>query len=71
MKYLLYMTALACMQPNMINKTKYPWNQHDRETMRYCQKRCPQIYEDSPCLSRFIKFGKQDYHCICGQENKT
>ena len=62
----LLLLALSCPIPLQWNKTKFPWNEHDKTTMKYCQKRCGSIYKDAPCLKKFIKFGKQDYHCICG-----
>ena len=60
------LVSIACAQTTMVNRTKRPWNAHDKESKAYCEKRCPQLYSDSPCLSKFIKWDKQDYDCICG-----
>lgn len=57
---------LACPNPRLINRTEFPWNDHDQEVQATCIRRCPEIYSDAPCLKQFIKYGKQDYDCICG-----
>jgi hypothetical protein len=67
MTELLISLALAsCPATQMINKTAYPWNDNDKQTMKYCQRRCSDYYPDAPCLKQFIKWNKQDYHCLCG-----
>ena len=58
--------AISCPNVKMINRTAFPWNDHDQEVKQSCEKRCPQLYEDAPCLKQFIKYDKQDYDCICG-----
>lgn len=57
---------LNCPITEIVNKTSYEWNKHDQETMIYCQKRCKYYYEDSQCLKKFFKIGKQDYYALCG-----
>lgn len=67
MKELLLAALMAaCPITKTVNKTQYPWNEHDKETQAYCGKRCAQIYPEAPCLKLFVKWDKQDYHCICG-----
>lgn len=66
MKALLIVLALSCPTVKIINTTKYPINERDRQIVKQCQRRCSQIYPDSPCLKRFEKYGEHDYNCICG-----
>lgn len=67
MNYLIYL-SLVCAPTIKINKTKHPWNEHDNKTMKRSTKVCStdERYIDFPCLKKFIKVGKQDYHAICG-----
>ncbi len=53
---LTFILAVSCPPTKMINRSKLPWVQNDRETMKYCQKRCPYEYDDSPCLKRFLSW---------------
>jgi hypothetical protein len=67
----LLLVSLSCPKTVMDNRTNFPWNKHDAETLEYAKKRCVQIYSDSPCVKYFKKWGKQDYSVICGApENK-
>ena len=66
MQILFLSLVISCEEPKMINKTKFPWNDFDMKIKTTCTKRCTTLYDDAPCLKQFIKFGKQDYHCICG-----
>jgi len=59
--------TVSCPETKMINKSKLPWNDYDRQTMAHCQKRCPYEYDDAPCLKSFFKLGFQDYFCMCGK----
>lgn len=54
-----------CMEPEILNTTSSPWNNHDEETLTYAKKRCGEIYDDAPCVKLFKKYGKQDYSVIC------
>ncbi len=68
MKTLLLAIALsACPVTKIVNKTVYPLNNHDRDIMKTCQKRCVVHFPDSPCLKLFEKVDEQGYHCICGK----
>jgi hypothetical protein len=60
--------ALSCSPPVMQNKTKYPWNDFDRKELKYAQKRCGEIYKDSPCVKLFKKYDKNQYSVICGDK---
>lgn len=65
---MLVLVALSCPNVKMLNRTEYAWNQHDRETLAFAQKRCAQLYPEAPCLKVFRKRGKQDYSVLCGRK---
>lgn len=63
------MTLLVCLASVFINATKQPFlptNGHDIEAQENAAKRCPQIYKNSQCLTRFTKIGYNRYLAICG-----
>lgn len=60
--------ALSCPAPLMQNVSQFPWNDYDRKELRYAEKRCAEIYSDSPCVKLFRKFDKQSYSVICSGE---
>ncbi len=66
---ILLAAALQCPNTKFVNVSGYEWNQHDLNTYRYVQKRCVQVYPDSPCVKLFRKWGKQDYSVICGAKD--
>lgn len=59
--------AVSCPDTKMINRSNLPWNDYDRQEMKYCQSRCSKEYDDAPCLKEFYKLGFQDYFCQCGK----
>lgn len=65
---LLLSLALNCAAPEMVNVSKYPWNQHDLDTLEYSKRRCAQLHSDAPCVKLFRKFDYQDYSVICGKK---
>ena len=66
MIYMLLL-SLSCPQTKMVNVTKFSWNDYDRSVLKQVQKRCGELYNDSPCVKLFRKFGEQDYSVICGE----
>lgn len=66
----LIILALSCPEPLRQNVSGDPWNAYDKQEEQYCQKRCGELYDDSPCLKLFRKFEKQGYTCICGAKKK-
>ena len=58
----------VCPKTNMVNVTKYPWNDYDQEVLGRANKRCGQIYPGSGCVKMFKKWGKKDYSVICGEK---
>ena len=66
------LTALSvCPTTLMENRTSFPWNDYDREMLRYSEKRCGEIYPDASCVVLFRKWGKQDYSVVCGRKEKA
>lgn len=63
----IFMLTATCPQPNLINTTKYPWNDFDKKTLKVASKRCGTKYERSPCVKVFMKRGERAYWVICGQ----
>jgi hypothetical protein len=61
-----------CIFTMMINLTTFPWNAHDIKTKERVKERCATdpLYKDTPCLARFIKKGKLNYHAICGPKKE-
>ncbi len=43
------------------------WTDYDQETLERASKRCAEIYEDAPCLKRFVKKKELTYNAICGK----
>lgn len=60
--------SISCTPTKIQNVSGFKWNAHDRETLNYSKKRCQELYEDSPCVRLFKKYGKQDYSVICGEK---
>ncbi len=68
-KTILLVAALSCGKPQLMNLTKFPWNDFDSQTLTRATKRCGEIYKQAPCVKVFFKTGEQDYRVICGKEN--
>lgn len=64
------MVIMACVTI-LINSSKLPWNDHDREILAGLKRRdrCAQVWKDAPCLKKFIKRSFQNYWVICGKNN--
>jgi hypothetical protein len=61
------LSAAACPQTKVVNRSNLPWNDWDKNRMNYCKERCPYEYSDSPCLKAFFKLGARSYYCLCGK----
>lgn len=68
MNSLIFAIALSCLAPKLENRTAYPWNDFDKQSLQTASNTCKKIYPRSPCLKLFRKIGKQDYHAICARE---
>ena len=57
----------------MVNNTDQPWNDFDNQHLKIAQKRCGEIYKNSPCVKMFKKRTERDYSVICGKgtENES
>jgi hypothetical protein len=78
MKSLLLASALAissgggkakeCPKTVMVLVTPEPWSAMDQINFNLAKKRCPVKYKRSPCLKKFIRWGKLRYSAICGMK---
>lgn len=69
MMLLLLLTFLsnACPRTEIINLSNEPWNNIDQSNYEVALKRCPKLYEKSPCLKKFVKVKRQTYRATCGK----
>lgn len=58
----------SCPVVKMENKTKFPWNDFDKASLRKAQDHCGTIYPSSPCVKLFRKYGERDYSVLCGRK---
>ena len=68
MNSLIFAIAMSCVAPKIENRTKFPWNDFDKQSLNTASNTCKKIYPKSPCLKLFRKVNKQDYHAICARE---
>ena len=59
-----------CTPTTVTNETRYAWNDFDKTTLERAKVRCGEIWPDTPCLSKFIKRDKIDYHAVCSAKKK-
>lgn len=70
--FLLSTTALpiymsSCPETIISNVSGYEWNEHDDKMFSYSEKRCVELYKNSPCMKKFEKYDERDYRAICGR----
>lgn len=68
MTSLLILLSFSCPDTQIINQTKFPWNDFDQQTLNYCKKKCKIEYSDAPCLKKFYKTDELNYFALCGEE---
>lgn len=63
---------VLCPVPEVRNKTKV-WNNFDRQVFKQAQKRCGELFSESPCLKIFLKSEEMVYSVMCSkpEENKS
>ena len=66
-----FVWAASCQMPNFENRTEFPWNKFDEKTLIRAQKRCGELYQQSPCVKKFIKTGERDYRVLCSGEKNN
>lgn len=62
--------SLSCPKTTIINHTKI-WTEQDQKTLKGAEKRCGELYEDSPCLKTFIKKEELLYNAVCGEKDRV
>jgi hypothetical protein len=65
---LILLLSLSCPNTIIENRTEFPWNSFDNQTLTKAKKRCGEKYKNSKCVKVFRKTGEQDYQVICGRE---
>jgi len=45
------------------------WTDEDKSNLSHARQRCPIIYSESPCLTKFTKVEDKVYQAICGRNN--
>lgn len=64
---ILFASMAYCPKPEIVNESKKPFNEQDKQTLARAYKRCGELYKDSPCVKLFIKRTERDYAVICGK----
>lgn len=61
----LIVAAALCKTPTLVGFKK-TLTQVDTAAIEQAQKRCGEIFADSPCLTKIIKIGEGNYRAMCG-----
>lgn len=56
---------VLCAAVQIINLTD-SWVKIDDQNLAVAEKRCTELYPNSPCLKKFIKKEERVYQAICG-----
>lgn len=64
------MINLICPALIIVNFSGEPWKEIDQKNLDVAKYRCIQIFEDSPCLKKFIKKEPRTYNAICSPPEK-
>lgn len=62
-----HLAFLACAPAIITNLTK-EWKDIDSKSLKVAERRCPTLYPDAPCLTKFTKVEDRMYRAICGDE---
>lgn len=60
------MLSICLGHPELLNISKEPWIPRDYIEMDVARARCSSLYNDAPCLKKFIKVRELTYRAICG-----
>lgn len=63
------MNTLICATILMVNISNDPWNDHDKKILKRAKYVCS-LEKDTPCVKKFIKTEKLNFHVICGGKNE-
>ena len=63
---ILYTLLIICPKPEIINNTNV-WTKRDQITLDHAKLRCKELFNDAPCLKRFVKKEELVYNVICGE----
>ena len=70
MMYVFTTLVIKCSNPQIINLTN-EWNELDQSTFYRATKRCSELFQDAPCLRKFIKKEELVYNVVCGNANTS
>ena len=62
--------VLQCPEPIISNMSGGPFEQIDATTFNFAKKRCAALFQQSPCLVKFIMYNDDGYGVICGKEKE-
>ena len=71
----LLLAALACPSVTMIidknvDRSYTTLTALDEQTFLRAEKRCKELYKNSPCLITFIIKPDNHYHAVCGKKRR-
>ncbi len=56
----------ACVETSIETHTPESWSDRDQAAYDVANKRCRELYLNSPCLKRFIRMEQGRYRAVCG-----
>ena len=63
--------GIQCVPTDMQNTSGFEWNEFDRQTYKVAQRRCGELYKNSPCVKIFRKWGERDYSVLCRKASES
>lgn len=66
----ILLAATLCLVPPQIIGFSTPHTEEERKVIESATKRCPELYKDSPCVSRIKKLGDHNFAVTCGDGKK-
>jgi hypothetical protein len=65
--FLETLSGCTCPVTKQTNTSKYPWNKRDSEIVIKAQKRCMELYKNSPCAKEVTKLDEIAWRVACGK----
>lgn len=59
------LALVLCVAVQITNLTD-SWTEVDALNLAVAERRCEELYPQSPCLKTFIKKEERVYHAVCG-----
>lgn len=61
------MMTLVCLTTIIVNLSKESFNSEDEVSLARAIEQCKLVYDDAPCLVKFIKTETNTYQALCGK----